>query len=183
MPVWSDTNATGGTQLWAIWNTTSTSTTTASSVTWNAWNGTNTFTANHFEVISTRAAEARRTGEAERKAANGRARALLRLLLTDEQWSAYEDRRSFVVKAQSGQSYRIKHGYAGNVYLLDDEGREVESLCAHPSMHDEGKPLPVEDAMAAQVLTLTTDEQAFREVANITDYRANRTVRSRRRAA
>lgn len=96
-----------------------------------------------------------------------RASATLTSLLTAEQRRQYAERRFFDVVGSRGGRYRIRHGCAGNVCRLADS-RETDSYCAHPPMRDEHGALPYEDAMIAQLLALTADEDGFLAVANVT---------------
>jgi hypothetical protein len=211
--VWNTNNSTASTttvtyssNVWENWNTGTTTTYGSISTTWTVWvqgavsAGANVRVvpswqapqlseeerARHEAERAERAKQARiKAEEAARLAeqAKDRARDLLRLLLTEEQWAAYEEAKEFVVTAASGRRYKIVHGYAGNIHLLGDDDGTDERLCIHPSMYIDGGPLPVEDALASQVLMLTADEERFRNVANITPYRRRREQREREQAA
>lgn len=95
--------------------------------------------------------------------AEDRARALLRSLLSDEQWASYEGHGWFEVRGRSGRRWRIRdRGQSGNIDLMPEIGEERDATyCAHPP---EG--LPDADAHAAQMLALVTDDEAFLRVAN-----------------
>jgi hypothetical protein len=172
-------------------------------IVWNAWNDpvTNTInggTITMYPQVPQFTAEEREAERAEavarnerflaeqeernRKATAARERAeeTLRLLLTDSQWEEYEATKQFVLRVASGNRYLIRHGVSGNVRLLDEHADAVEALCAHPTMvvHDDNGAyqgqLPVADVLVAQVLALRADEESFRRIANITDYRRTR---------
>ena len=95
-----------------------------------------------------------------------RANALLLSVLSDEQCKEFKKHGRFHVTVNSGRTYRITHGWAGNVYGLDEEGKVNESLCIHPKER-----IPNADNMLAQLLWLMNDEDDFREIANISDVR------------
>jgi len=111
---------------------------------------------------------ARRTLElAER-----RAEALLRTLLSDEQWDSYVSHRAFEFVAPSGRRYRLREGWAGNVeeVLTDEQLREVRPgrpvrgrrFCIHPLSS-----FPRADNLVAQVLMLRNEEEEFLRLANV----------------
>ena len=109
---------------------------------------------------------------AEAAEARQRAEELLKVILTDEQWAAYTEKKEFSVIGKSGRRYLIRHGLHGNVKVVEDEV-VVESLCIQPptsEVDDEGRyrEVPVADALVAQVLGIRHDEENFRRVANIT---------------
>lgn len=104
--------------------------------------------------------------------ADKRAAALLLANLTAEQAEDYRRTQSFVVVqplqfGRPARRYRITFRLAGNVYLLDDEGLDVERYCIHAQ-----EPIPVADNMLAQKLMLEADEEQFLRVANRTRLRA-----------
>jgi hypothetical protein len=98
-----------------------------------------------------------------RDAASARAKRLLKEVLTSEQWEQYLADGSFMVRSQSGAIYRLRHGWAGNVQLLDDTGRATDSFCIHPREN-----VPYEDNLIAQMMMLTSQESEFLRVANRT---------------
>lgn len=101
-----------------------------------------------------------------RESADSRADRLLKSILTTAQRTQYERDRCFeVITGRTGQMrvYRIKHGWAGNVFLLDAAGREVEKLCIHPN-----ETVPIADNLVAQKFLLEADEEMFRRTANKT---------------
>lgn len=120
--------------------------------------------------------EERRQAHQERiaqgQAAEERAGELLRSLLTDEQWTEWRRRNYFHVTTPAGHRYRIERGTQENVFLLDDNGGQVETLCAGPERRDEnGGLLPVTDVVIGQLLALRANEAGYRMVANITNHR------------
>ena len=90
-----------------------------------------------------------------------KAEVLLREHLAEPQRADYDRLKEFLVKAQSGRTYRIKKGWSGNVELLDDEGAAIMRFCIHPS-----ESCPDQDNMLAQKLLLESDEDAFDRIAN-----------------
>lgn len=95
-----------------------------------------------------------------------RAEAALLAHLTPEQAAQYaRDRHFEVVSRQGGKvrRYRIHHGWAGNILVLDEKNREIERLCIHPT-----RQVPYADNLLAQKLLLEADEDQFRRIANIT---------------
>lgn len=106
----------------------------------------------------------------EREARERRAKAefvaekLLLSALTDEQQEQYRRSKYFEVTSKtSRRRYRISYGWAGNVFVFDEKGRNVEKLCIHPSVQ-----VPVPDHLLAQKFMLESDEEGFRRTANIT---------------
>lgn len=102
----------------------------------------------------------------EREVAKGRAQILLRESLTDEQKAELAEKRYFtlqVIDSQTGarRNYRIHQGRARNVEQVDDNGRRLRTLCAHPAID-----CPDEDTMLAQKLWLEHREADFLRVAN-----------------
>jgi hypothetical protein len=103
-------------------------------------------------------------GTAEKAAAEGRADALLKCLLAADQRAQYDREQAFeVLTCREGRTrrYRLRRGFAGNVYLLDESGREIEKFCIHTSQD-----IPVADNLIAQKLLLEGDEEAFLRIAN-----------------
>jgi hypothetical protein len=102
--------------------------------------------------------------ERERAAVRERAEELLTALLTDEQLQTWREHQWFTVRGSSSRrTYRIRRGITGNVDRMTETGNEAEvRYCAHPPG------IPAEDVCLAQLLLLTTDEDAFLRVANAT---------------
>lgn len=92
-----------------------------------------------------------------------RAEMLLMSVLDADQQAEFREKGQFHVTAKSGRIYRIKRGWAGNVYCLDDEGNATEYLCIHPTER-----IPDCDNMLSQLLMILGDEDTFRNIANIT---------------
>lgn len=147
-------------------------------IVWAGWNQAYTVTQNNirYEYVdmltpqSTAPAAAMAVAhEVRRKAresADAKADRLLKTILSAEQRSQYERDRAFdVIVGRTGERrrYRIKHGWAGNVYVIDDRGREIERLCIHPDVQ-----VPIADNLVAQKLLLEADEATFRRTANST---------------
>lgn len=101
----------------------------------------------------------------ERALAAERAEKLLRESLTPAQLIELTERNHFhletLTAAGERRRYRIQRGRSGNVKQVDDAGKVIKTLCAHPM------PLvPDADTMLTQKLWLETDEAAFLRVAN-----------------
>lgn len=106
--------------------------------------------------------------DALQAAARAEARKLLELVLTPEQLRSYDKNKYFDVVGSEGTLFRVHHGTSGNVRQLVD-GKEVNALCAHPSLYDtEGRGyLPTEDSLVGQTLALMHDESHFLRTANV----------------
>ena len=98
--------------------------------------------------------------EKKRKEAEKRAKELLVAHLDDEQREELENHYRFHLVGADGQRYRLHFSTHGNVRRLNEEGKEVESLCIQPPG------VPTGDAVLAQKLMLETDVQGFRRIAN-----------------
>lgn len=177
--VWSNwttvTSTTCTTDAWTCWNIVPTA--TASCITWTT-STTGTFTwytaaEETQEARATRIAresqyEARLATEvAERQAkialARQKAKTLLLSMLAVKQQEQLQKERFFeVIGKATRRTYRIREGVAGNIRVLDTEGREVTQYCAHPNG------IPTEDVMLAQKLQIEHDEETFLRVANAT---------------
>jgi hypothetical protein len=70
-----------------------------------------------------------------------------------------------VIGGDTGNRYRIRHGYQMNVAEIDQRGRSTHILCFVPS----GR-LPVGDIMLAQKIALELFEAASIKVANRSRY-------------
>lgn len=101
------------------------------------------------------------------KRALARAKRLIKQHLTDAQLEMLAAKQYFELESSSGKRYRIYRGHSMNVYRLDDEGREIERLCAYSKTPN----MPDDDHILIQKLHLETDEEAFRKVANKADLR------------
>ena len=120
--------------------------------------------ARHQVPETKRAALQRKREAVRRTTAEIKAEELLRSCLSRSQDEELTKYGWFDVPVKD-KTYRVKRGIAGNVFLLGEDGREVERFCIHPSG------VPAGDAMLAQKLLLETDERKFRKVANITSLR------------
>lgn len=185
--VWASTSAStcDTSSTWSHWcDTASTSSCGTTATVWHSWTCDTSATpvryyappAQRLQTPEERAKadadrlareEAYRLAEAERakkqREADARAEELLRRHLTLRQRRAYRRDRAFTVRARDGTSYRIKHGWAGNVEELNRAGRPVARLCIHPR-----ESVPVADNLLAQKFMLETDPEAFRKIANRT---------------
>jgi hypothetical protein len=101
--------------------------------------------------------------KAEREAAVARAEELLKENLDAQQREDYETLQAFLVKAESGSTYRIHKGLAGNIDLLSEDGEVLGRYCIHI-----GSEYPVPDNLLAQKLWLEHDEQEFQRIGNYT---------------
>jgi hypothetical protein len=103
----------------------------------------------------------------EERAAREKAELLLKQHLSEQQVRDLEANNFFDVdvfsKDGTRRKYRIKRGFAGNIKLLNENGREIRSYCIHPSAR-----VPDADAMLAQKLLLENDELLFLKTANET---------------
>ena len=138
---------------------------TSNALTWSAWNSVLVFETSgrewHQAQIE-RAAQAVEADRALRAEASRRAAELLREYLDARQRDTYEKHRWFEVVSETGRTFRVKHGRAGNVYLVED-GREVARYCIHATEN-----IPDEDNMLAQALLIRASEEFFERTANRT---------------
>jgi hypothetical protein len=157
---WGATNCTSTSVVWTAWATAS-----ASSISTNVWVEWTGATVGFNECITGGISDnvAHKEYEAKREAARARAKEILQRHLTEEQRAQLARDQFFVVRGSAGKEYRVKQGRAGNVEMLSEQGQAVERLCCHP-----GIDCPDEDTMLVQKLALETDEETFRQVANVT---------------
>lgn len=173
--------------IWRTWNdTATTSWVTTNQTIWTSWNTSASAvtipiyareaivrpppeTAEQRAARYEREARAAREREelnrrlrAEREAADRRAEALLRAHLTPEQQRQLVEKDWFLIDTASGKKYRINRGRSANVDVLDENGKVVRSLCAHPREN-----VPDADTMLSQLLMLTHEEQDFLRMANV----------------
>jgi hypothetical protein len=95
-------------------------------------------------------------------AAHARGERLLREWLSPAQRAQFDAIGCFeVVGCHTGTRYRIRHGTAGNVDELDENGLAQKGWCFVP----QGSFVPG-DVMLAQKISLETDERAALAVAN-----------------
>jgi hypothetical protein len=109
---------------------------------------------------------------AERDKVNAAARVegsrLLAMVLNEAQQATLEAGRYFDLVGASGQRWRVRYGTSGNVLALDDDGREIMAICAHPRIWDDnGGYLPTEDVLVGQALHLIHDDSTFLAKANV----------------
>lgn len=108
----------------------------------------------------------RRIRERANRAARVEASKLLAMVLTKPQMADYQAKKYFDVVGSEGGIYRISHGTSGNISQIVD-GREINRLCVHPVLYDDGGYLPTEDCLAAQALALMHDERGVVNRANV----------------
>jgi hypothetical protein len=175
---------TGNVVIWRIWNETITgSITTATSNTsvmiaaanlngidriWPLWNQQLNESEEQVQVRLRREAEYRERRfavEAENAKARDRAVKLLQEALSPEQRAEFADKGFFhlatITKEGQRRRYRIERGRSRNVKQVDDSGRVLKTLCAHPV-----SAVPDEDTMLAQKLWLEAHEDEFLRIAN-----------------
>jgi len=118
--------------------------------------------------------EIKRKREAEKK--RKRAEALLKSILTIEEWDDYRLYDSVRVRGQKG-IYDIGMGWQGMIYRLDHQGEPMDKLCCHPPGQ-----YPAADRIAAVVLALRADESAVLKEANVHSFYGDekRRVKARR---
>ena len=145
---------------------------TATDSTWAGWTSGTITTSNNILIRGNHnwaPAEQTEQQKAAAKKAKQRAERLLDESLSEAQREELAKERYFTVEGGgSKRRYRIKAGKGvhGNVWEVDEQGREVASLCAAPRGS-----LPEADALIAQKLWLEHNEEEFRKVANISQRR------------
>ena len=92
--------------------------------------------------------------------AKERAEKLLRSCLSPQQQDELERLHHFHLIV-GNKRYRINRGRSRNIQLIDETGKVVKHLCAHPREY-----VPDADTMLAQKLMLETDEESFLKIAN-----------------
>jgi hypothetical protein len=93
-----------------------------------------------------------------------RAEALLRAIISKEQWEDFRRYGSVRIKGASGAMYEIgsgRGGWSGMVYKLDEHGEPIAKLCVHPSWR-----FPDADRIAALILAISADEEKVLRMAN-----------------
>jgi SNF2 family DNA or RNA helicase len=129
--------------------------------TWGYW------ATNDSVSISPVSEEEYRERERQRAEAEDKAEKILAENLDEEQKKVYAERKVIPITTAKGRKYLIKRGRVGNVYRIDERGKEVEKFCIHP---DEA--VPDQDCMLAQLLWLRWMEDEFLRVANKTQLAA-----------
>lgn len=167
-------------KIWAEWNTeyilTTSSVTISSSVIWKTWNGLWTSQRVWNEPSPEQVAAQEvilRAQYAEEKAARAAASVKARSLLLDNldevQRKQFDLGQTFEVHSKDGKRrYHVRYGTAGNVFLLDKNGKPTKRFCIHPG---DGR-IPIEDVMLVQKLMIEGAEDEFVRVANKTDVAA-----------
>lgn len=98
----------------------------------------------------------------DKRFAEKKAFELLREALEPEQQVELENRKGFIVKGnKTGTKYLIFKGRAGNIHVLDDNGKTKHRLCFHPEIS-----CPDFDTMLAQKLVLENNEDYALQIAN-----------------
>lgn len=93
-----------------------------------------------------------------------RARALLLSMLNPKQRRDFERNDSFQFTGSRGTIYELTLGHINNVRWIDSRGQIAGCMCAHPEMYPKlhfSRPLPDEDVVLGQFLSLVTDEREF----------------------
>lgn len=126
--------------------------------------GYNAYVWGSSETVEQRIAREERELEYRKKqdAASLKAEQLLISCISEQQAKEYLEKGYFETTIQD-KRYRIKKGIAGNVFLIDDKGKERYRYCIHPS-----QVVPSQDNMLAQLLMLHSDERKFLATANRT---------------
>lgn len=177
---WNYATAATNDCTWPAWNTSTATScaTTNTATTWVYWNDqyyvlaepvTNPMTADQLaeaaqrhrerqaELQAQAAKQARLAAEADSRAAE-----LLKANLTEAQRLELAREQSFTVVSRDGQrNYRVKKGWSHNVERIDEAGKRLHTLCAHPSVN-----VPLYDNMLAQKLMLEHSEDDFLRIAN-----------------
>jgi hypothetical protein len=113
-----------------------------------------------------RLARERALAEAERIAAEAKARALLFDFLNEEQQKSWVEHHVFFAEINN-KRWKFTPGTHGNVYLMEGD-EPVERFCIAPRAPHNGGFCPVDDVVLAQMLLISADEKEFRRIANIT---------------
>lgn len=180
----SATTSSSNDGIWSYWTTTGTdyAGTSTTSSTWTTWVSNarpepivysqpyrpRELTPEQKEAQRQAAEQARLESERrqrEQEEAKKRAEDLLVGCLTLAQRRQLKKRGSFVVKAQSGQHYRVRRGHT--VEELDKAGKPAATHCIHTRDY-----VPDFDTMLVQKLMLEANEDEFLRVANRTPVRA-----------
>jgi hypothetical protein len=154
------TNAT-----WITWNSVYASNTATTGQQWIAWNQ------EAWQQLQVRLDEQERqrlrdievlraqyqAAEAERAAADLRAKEALKRELDPVQREELEKTRSFILRTEK-RIYRIR--IQNTVEELDKDSRVIARFCIHPDR------VPAHDAALAQKLMLEADEASFHRIAN-----------------
>ena len=153
------------------WNFGQDTNTSASTTVWNQWitgtaNSIPSYNISYRELTAEeREVEHLANEERERrqKEAEERAEKILDENLDEDQRKAYAERKVVPITTAKGRKYLIKKGRTGNVYRIDEQGKEVERFCIHPN-----EAVPDQDTMLGQLLWLRWCEDDFLRIANMT---------------
>ncbi len=111
-----------------------------------------------------RQAEIQKEADAKRAVAEERAKKLLITQLDERQAEQFHKTKTIdVISRHSRRTYRLRYAWTGNVDVISPEGKVIERMCIHPSVH-----VPMPDHLLAQKLMIEHDEESFRKIANIT---------------
>ena|ERR1017187_5318447 len=157
--------------IWPVWNQIYTSGSTSNGVVsysnvWPPWNENSAFASNYVNVSYNAQPLSATIAEANKRIAEAddRATGLLLAHLSPDQREQYEKDRCFevhIADKKSVRRYRITQGWAGNVFLVDEQGKKIKKFCIHPT-----KSVPYADNLLAQKLLLEADEERFLSIAN-----------------
>jgi hypothetical protein len=111
--------------------------------------------------------EQSRLARVEKERQEARARSLLLEVLSPAQAASLQEHGHFEVRGRDGRNYRIKNGFAHNVFLLDEAGTAKVEYCIITR-----DPTPLSDHMLAQKLLLESCPEVFHEIANFRDLTA-----------
>jgi len=163
------TNATDTSATWTIWATNSANT-TSNGLTWLVWNGeitsggsTGTITVDNIphvhQVVQATVYQSPPPFPSRDERAERRAEALLKAFLTPEQRKQLAEMSAFLVKSETGKTYKISKKKSRNVTLLGQGGQPILGYCAVADV-------PLADQMLTQKLMLETNEAEFCRLAN-----------------
>lgn len=131
---------------------------------------------NRFQVLKEKIVSRRKTRKAKK-----RGRALLRSIVSDEQWKDYL-RYGSIREVGEHAIYEIGTGWSGHIFKIGLDGEPQLKLCVHMAMGQYGKRWIVEDRIAAVLLALRHDEAATVAGANVHHFSVEekRRVKARR---
>lgn len=103
----------------------------------------------------------------DQRMAHVRARTLLLRLLNDDDRRYFDQHGIVRVTGSDGGVYELDPAWTGNVRQYCEANGRWRRWCAHIRSEDEhGYPIPIDDNLVAQLLTLRTDEREFHRIAN-----------------
>lgn len=192
--IWSGWNSTSTisttVNVWNNWTTGTSNITSAATnnVVWGAWQ-TQPITAryttyNYAPPQETDEQKKQRVREERKrkllharkqKQINRTAAAMLKELLTSEQWQDWQRFRAVRHVGRRG-IFEINPGYGGELYLLDHAGKAKGKFCVHAP-----RDYPVADRVASLLLSLQTDEDEVMKKANRNEFFADEAQRLEQR--